>query len=143
MPASAIRKHLPNAHGNGPGRVLVLDDQAEVAAMLTEMVRLIGYEAQSECDPHRALERVEEGSFDLVLSDFRMPEMNGQEFYRAAVEARPHLAQRIVFLTGDLLCDETQAFLQDTGAASIAKPFKFSKVEQTIMDVLNPEAAAE
>jgi CheY-like chemotaxis protein len=72
-----------------------------------------------------------------------MPEMNGQEFYRAAVAVRPQLSQRIVFLTGDLLCNETRSFLEKTGAASIAKPFRLSSIEQTITDVLNADVITE
>jgi len=41
-----------------------------------------------------------------------MPKMNGQEFYRQAIQMKPELARRILFLTGDVVSEDTQAFLQ-------------------------------
>lgn len=117
-------------------KILILDDQAAVADMLSEMVKLIGHETTTENDPQKALRLVEDEAYDVILSDYRMPEMNGREFYSAAVAMRPELAQRIVFLTGDLHCEETRQFLTATGAQSISKPFHLSRVRETISDVL-------
>jgi len=133
-PAQSIAVDAPAGHLR---RVLILDDQQTIADLLTEMVRLIGYEAHAESDPRKALERVEEEEFDVIVSDYRMPEMNGQEFYRAAIALRPELAQRIIFLTGDLLNEETQQFLKSTGARYLTKPFQLAKIQQSINDVLH------
>lgn len=126
-----------------PRKVLVLDDQEAVADLLAEMVRILGHEATTEYSAEKALRRLEEGSIDLVLSDFRMPFMDGGEFYRAAIAMRPELANKIIFLTGDTFCDETQQFLQATGAPYISKPFRMDAVQQTIDEALNHEATSQ
>ena len=77
---------------------------------------------------------------DLILSDFRMPKMNGQEFYQQAIRKKPALARRIVFLTGDVVNEETQAFLQSTGNPHLAKPFQLAHVEQMVAEVLQQNA---
>jgi two-component system NtrC family sensor kinase len=134
---------MNNENATVPKRVLVLDDQEAVADLLTEMVRVIGHEPTTAYSAEKALRRLEEGGIDLVLSDFRMPHMDGEEFYRAAIAMRPELANKIVFLTGDTLCDETQRFLQATGAPYISKPFRMSSVQQTIDEALNHEATSQ
>ena len=48
-----------------------------------------------------ALERVRGARYDLIVSDIRMPDGDGEEFYRAAVAAQPALAGRFLFITGD------------------------------------------
>ena len=129
------------AHAEFAGcRALVLDDQEDVADLLSEMVRLIGCETATEYDPQIALRRIEEGSFDVILSDYCMPEMDGQEFYRAAIALRPELAPRIIFITGDSMNDETLRFLCTTGAPWLLKPFRLASVEEAIREALKSAA---
>ncbi len=108
--------------------------------MLSEMARLLGYAVTTVYEPKAALRMIEEGSFDVVLSDFRMPEMNGEEFFRAAVSLRPELARRIIFLSGDVMSEETQEFFLISGAPWIQKPFRMGQVQATIQKVLAAEA---
>lgn len=131
-----MKEALDQSRGRN-ARILILDDQDEIAQMLSAMVRLIGHEPTAESNPQRALELVESENYDVIISDYRMPEMNGQQFYEAAVLARPELAHRILLLTGDLLNDETQAFLRDTGAPYLPKPFHLAKVQKAITDILS------
>ena len=72
-----------------------------------------------------------------------MPKMNGQEFYQQAVQKKPELTRRIIFLTGDVVNEETQAFLQSTGNPHISKPFQLALVEQTVARVLQQNAVAQ
>ena len=117
-------------------RVLVLDDQREIADFLSQLVDLMGYEATAESNPRRALELIEEQEFDLVFTDFRMPEINGEQVYNAAVASRPELAKRIIFLSGDVSNDEMLGFVESVGAISLKKPFHFSNVQDAIAAVL-------
>lgn len=124
-------------------RILILDDQDTIAELLCEMIRLIGHEATSENDPQRALERLEEENFDIVLSDFRMPNMNGDEFYHAAIALKPELTDRIIFLTGDLTNEETASFLESAKVPYLRKPFHLDKIEAAITAALKKSNLAE
>jgi DNA-binding response OmpR family regulator len=58
-------------------RILIVDDEQEMCAMLTKFLRSSGYDCESTTDPGKALEILEVGGFDLVISDIRMPGMDG------------------------------------------------------------------
>jgi CheY-like chemotaxis protein len=112
--------------------ILVLDDDTAVASMLGEMLGMLGHSPTCCLDPAQALEILKRRSFDLILSDFHMPGMEGNEFYRRLQDARPDLAQRVVFLTGDVLNEDTQFFMRSTGNPQILKPFQFAKVREVV-----------
>lgn len=135
-PKAPAPQPVPNA------RILVLDDEASIAELLGEMLGLLGYRATVANSPVEALEVARTREFDLILSDFRMPGMNGQQFYEALVECKPEMAGRVVFLTGDVVNEETQGFLRSIGTPHLSKPFQLAAVEKTVEQVLEKAAAA-
>lgn len=125
----------PAAVGPTPGRVaevLVLDDEKAITEMVGEMLSLAGYKATACVSPHQALEILRQRSFSLILSDIRMPGMDGRQFYAEVRKLDPALANRIVFLTGDTVNEETREFLQRVGNPHLAKPFSLKVLKQTI-----------
>jgi CheY-like chemotaxis protein len=131
----------PAALPKPSARILVLDDEPAIAELLGEMLSLLGYSTTLRHCPADALELIAQNEFDLVVSDFRMPRMNGQEFYQQAIRRKPELARRVMFLTGDVVNEETQAFLQSTGNPHLSKPFQLARVEQMVAEVLQRNAA--
>src|SRR5688572_22478963 len=127
----------------GPSvRVLIVDDEACISDLLSEMLRLLGY-APTQCfSPLAALRLLNEGGFDVILSDFRMPQMNGDEFYHKAVGRRPELASRFVFLTGDAVNEDTQLFLKEHSRPHLSKPFELETVIEVITEVLSQQRRA-
>jgi CheY-like chemotaxis protein len=119
-----------------PAHILVLDDERDLTKILREMLSLRGYAATACHSAGEALELVARETFDLILSDYRMPMMNGKEFFQAALRLKPDLARRILFLTGDSLQEETQAFLRSTGTPYLAKPFHFATLEKVVANML-------
>jgi len=88
----------------------------------------------------QALELIKETDFDLILSDYRMPNINGEQFYREVLKMKPDLASRIIFLSGDVVNQETQAFLQSTGNPKLDKPFNLAAVREAIELALSERA---
>jgi PAS domain S-box-containing protein len=127
---------VSSARAAESARILILDDESSITELLGEMLRLLGYSAKLCNSPTRALELLDQEEFDVVLSDFRMPIMNGEQFYAAAIEKHPELARRIVFLTGDTVNDETQFFLKKTGNPHLGKPFQLVSVQQVVSEIL-------
>jgi CheY-like chemotaxis protein len=70
-----------------------------------------------------ALELLAAARFDAVVSDLRMPDMDGATFWSAVKARAPQLAPRMLFVTGDTLSLEAQAILAKTGCRSLDKPF--------------------
>jgi two-component system NtrC family sensor kinase len=117
-------------------RILVIDDEQVLAELLAELLAALGHEAVTCCSPLRALELVESREFDLILSDFRMPIMNGRELYERINQTHPDLARRMVFLTGDVVTPETRGFIESTGNAHLAKPFRLDGVAKVVSDTM-------
>ena len=79
--------------------ILCLDDEPNVVSALRRTLRRpLGELVTLECftDPHAALARIGEHSFDLVMSDFRMPAMDGVQFLRFVRELQPETVRMIV-----------------------------------------------
>jgi PAS domain S-box-containing protein len=72
-------------------RILVVDDDPGICATLKEILEASGCEVETAGDGREALERLDQGGLDLVLSDVVMPNMDGHELYLAVHERFPHL----------------------------------------------------
>lgn len=103
-------------------RVLVVDDDPDVAGTVVELLEMEGAEAESAASGREGLAHLAETSYDLVLSDLRMPGMDGAEFFRLASEKHPETARRFGFITGDGLNSSAAAFLKDVRMPVIEKP---------------------
>lgn len=84
------------------GRVLVLDDESAVCELLSERLSIEGYVCQACSSAKEALAVMEQESFDVVLSDIRMPGMSGMEFLASAHQRYPHSAYLMVTAEDDL-----------------------------------------
>jgi CheY-like chemotaxis protein len=117
-------------------RILILDDDTAVGELLGEMISMLGYRPTSCEDATVALSMIDRQPFDAIISDFRMPGLDGREFYRQLETRNPTLARRIIFLTGDPYADEIQTFLDATGNSCLAKPFRLSAIEELLTQAL-------
>ena len=82
-------------------RVLVVDDEADLAGVMHEMLESAGYEVSVAESGEVALELLAAACFDAVVSDLRMPDMDGAELWRRVCERHPALVGRLLFVTGD------------------------------------------
>ena len=137
---AADAKQPPAAHRALPpgSRVLVVDDEPDVAGVLVDLLRAEHEQAEAVSDGRAALEKIEQAAYDLILCDVRMPGLDGPELYRALRLLHPELLPRFVFLTGDTLNPESREFVEQTGAPCIGKPFDFDEVYRVIGRALSP-----
>jgi PAS domain S-box-containing protein len=117
-------------------KILVVDDEKAIVEMLGEMLGLLGYTPSLCHSASEGLRRIGETKFDLVLSDLRMPEIDGPQFYRRAVEIDARLARRFIFLTGDTVNEDTKSFLRTSGQPFLAKPFRLASIEEVTRQIL-------
>jgi two-component system NtrC family sensor kinase len=113
-------------------RVLVVDDEEPVGMLLARLLRDLGHEPTVVTSGVEALARLSRESFDLVLSDIKMPGMSGFELHQALRQREPELAARLIFVTGDTLSAATQARIAQTGNPYIAKPFQIERLEALV-----------
>ncbi len=104
-------------------RILVVEDDARVAALLAEVLAADGHAVDTATDGLQALERLEAQAYDVLVTDVGMPRLDGPGLVRELARRRPELARRIVFVTGGVRAPETRRFLEAAGAPCLAKPF--------------------
>jgi two-component system chemotaxis family response regulator WspR len=90
-----------------PARILMVDDSAVVRALVSGCLRSAGYEVEEASNGAIALRALEAGSFDLVITDLKMPEMGGLAML--AQIRRRDLGPEVIILTGSLAQDINSA----------------------------------
>jgi CheY-like chemotaxis protein len=113
-------------------RILVVDDERMVAQALS-LVLSREFAVTTTTQPAQALEWIVSGeSFDVILCDVMMPEMNGVEL-RARIDATdPDQAARIVFVTGGVLLPHVRALLESVPNAWIEKPIDIDGLRELV-----------
>jgi DNA-binding response OmpR family regulator len=117
--------------------ILIVDDEPEIIACLTRLFRSVGLEVSAASDAKAALELAQLFRFDLVLTDVRLPYMNGLEFVRRL--KRFH-AGPIILLTG-LLDSETKSLaIKANVFSAVEKPFDSRELLNLIKCAILKEA---
>ena len=116
-PAAGDPEPLPEAPPPEPTRPAVSERDAE-------MLEPDGHAIDIAENGAEALERLAGQPFDLIISDLRMPELDGPGLYRELAARHPDMLARIFFVTGDTLGSGVRDFLEETGAPVVEKPFE-------------------
>lgn len=115
---------------------LIIDDDPNILDVLYIYLLREGCEVVKALTVETALNLIEGQEFDFVICDIRMPGMGGIEFFRIIEEKKPSLKKRIIFSTGDILGDNTKAFLKMVTNPRVGKPFNFDELKEVIKSVL-------
>lgn len=106
------------------GRILIVDDEVELTNMLQETLAEQGYETVGFTSARAALREFRERDFDLLLTDLRMPDMDGIDMLKSALDVDPQVVA--VLMTGQATV-ETAVNAMKAGAFDyILKPFELS-----------------
>jgi two-component system NtrC family sensor kinase len=126
---------LPPASVSGR-RVLVVDDEVSIRLLLHDILRLDEHSVALASSGAEAADLVEREHFDIIITDMKMPGMDGAAFYRQVRQRDPAQARRIIFITGDTVSPDTRAFLQRVSNPVLSKPFKIGPLRDAIEAVL-------
>jgi CheY-like chemotaxis protein len=122
---------------DGTKKILVVDDTESVSELMREMLRTFGYDAEICETVDAALAAFAPGKFDLVITDYLMPKMNGVDLARALKQQSP--VQRILLITGSTFPMTESATRQLPVEATLQKPFSVDEFRQAIVDVLTAQ----
>lgn len=122
-PTVALPEALPEPEASLQTRVLVVDDEPELADVMRELLEGAGYEVATAESGAVALELLATARFDAIISDLRMPDMDGAALWREVSARHPSLAHSMLFVTGDTLSPDARVFLRDARCAALDKPF--------------------
>jgi PAS domain S-box-containing protein len=104
-------------------RLLVVDDEPGIVELLRRLLEEAGYEVAAADSGALALALLDSARFDAVVSDLRMPDMDGAALWQALRRRHPALAGRLLFVTGDTLSATARRILDATGCPHLNKPF--------------------
>ena len=117
----------------GTHPILVIEDEPSVMSYIRLALERHGFQVTPTETGAEALELLKAGHFHGIISDMRTPGAVDGAGVHAWVEAnRPELANRMVFITGDTVNEETAATLTRTGVPFIEKPFRISQLLEVI-----------
>jgi len=122
-------------------RILVVDDDKELADGLVESLSNLGYLAAAAYGGREALTRFEQGAFQLVITDLKMPDMDGMELLEA-VKARDKQAVVIV-ITGYGTIESAVKAIRNGAYDFITKPIKMEELEVIIDRALERHAMSK
>jgi PAS domain S-box-containing protein len=117
-------------------RALVVDDEPDIAELIAEMLTRDGFAVGVATSCEEAMAELRRRSYDLVLSDVRMPELDGPAFLRRLQNDWPALAERLIFVTGDTLGLGPGTALDKLGRPVIEKPISPEEMRRVIRATL-------
>jgi len=137
-----IPPNVPEGHAGRDHTILVVDDEPSLASGLARLLQRDGYIVDKVANGRLALAALETRTYDLILCDVRMPELDGPSLYWFLERQHPYLCPRLVFLTGDTLEPATRDFLEASGAPCLMKPFTIAEARRVIQRVLSTQSPA-
>jgi DNA-binding NtrC family response regulator len=109
------------------GKVLIVDDDIDVVNAMREYLTACGYMAIGCTSGKDAIQELRSHEFDLMLTDLMMPEMNGIEVLKSALEIDPHLMG--IILTGKGTLETATEMMKEGAFLCSLKPFNFRMMQ--------------
>ena len=117
--------------------ILIVDDYPEVADSIHELLKVAGYRVQKCSSPIQALEEFEPGKYDLVITDYSMPRMNGVTLAREMKQRAPNqLIMLISAFVFSLAAREEQPIPADF---ILQKPFTAQELTKALECLFQPQ----
>lgn len=120
--------------------VLVIDDEVWILELSKELLASEGYEVEAVGSGEEGISRIAQRRFDVILSDWKMPGLNGMHLYEQLLATDPVSAGRMVFMTGDVMNDTFQDFLKRNARTYLAKPFAIGDLRAVVASAITPKA---
>jgi len=118
-------------------RVLAVDDEEIMGYLIQRVVKSWGFKVDWVTNCETALKKIDEIQYDVILSDFKMPQMSGEKFYHEIAKKKQGLINRLVFITGDTVNTKTIKFFKSINVPYLTKPFEIQKLKETISKIVS------
>ena len=122
---------------DGPAEILIVDDESTIRELLTRTLRKAGYNTHAAADGEIALEYFQAHPFDLIITDLKMPRMDGEQLIERVKALAPHIP--VLVLTGHGSVEAEQR-LRALGVSNVLyKPLKsLAELVSLVKLLLNP-----
>lgn len=115
-------------------RILLVDDEDAYRTSVATFMRMEKHEVVEARNGREAIELLEHESFDVILSDLRMPELGGDRLLARLKEMEGNLERRLIFFTGDTASSGATRLLSDADVPVVFKPFDLVEVETRVRE---------
>lgn len=121
--------------------ILVIEDEPSVLSFVKAALERAGYAVAPAATGAEALTMLENDAYIGVVSDMRTPGgVDGADVHAWISEHKPELSTKVIFITGDIVNEETAATLRRTGAPCVEKPFRVQQLIDIVKKVFgNPQ----
>lgn len=134
-PANEQPKAIDRDIPCGGRRILVVDDEIGVTDLLQDLLEDAGYDVEVCNDAQTALDRLKDETFDAIVSDIKMPGIDGREFLERLGRQNPEQAACVAFVTGDSMSPAVVEFLNMAGRPYLEKPIVVTELIAIIEDM--------
>ncbi len=121
MPGRFGRADLEELRG---GHILLIDDDENILKVLGKVLGAEKFELDVASSGREAILKLGREDYDLILSDIRMPDLDGKELFAFIDQNMPEYRSKVIFLTGDTGNADTMKFLEGTGCPYLTKPIE-------------------
>ncbi|HME93551.1 MAG TPA: response regulator [Methylomirabilota bacterium] len=116
--------------------ILVVEDEASLREMIANILLLDDHDVDTARDGVEALYRIEQRTYDLIISDLQMPNLDGRGLHDALRARYGQALPRVIFVTGHAEADEYVPFLAESGDPVLTKPFSVDDLRTLVQWVL-------
>lgn len=116
-------------------KILVVDDEQSIREFVYRVLTAEGNQVEAVASGTEALNRLKNDPFGLILLDIKLPGMSGIEVYKHIEELDPILAEKVVFITGDIMAPDTIEFLNHKKTPCVTKPFDVQQLKMIVNGV--------
>ncbi len=117
-----------------PAKILVVDDEEIVVKFACDALRSDGHQTVGVLSATEALKKIKEEKYDFILTDIKMPEMDGVELIKAVHEINPAIGA--LFMTGYASLDTAKEAIQEGAYDYILKPFDLHEIRSAVADAI-------
>ena len=132
---------MTDAHRLSAPRILVVADDDHVRGLLAAVLRAEGHVVDAASDRATAVAFVERHAYGVVLSDLRMPRLDGPDLVRALEEQRRDAMPALIFLVRPAFAPDLARFLMDSGAQVLGWPVRPAEISRVVARALTPAPA--
>jgi signal transduction histidine kinase/ActR/RegA family two-component response regulator len=128
-------------------RMLIVDDESAIQLGLGRLFALRGWRVDGASSGAEALTHIKQRTgngtpYAVVLCDLRMPVMSGVELHDLLVREHPEVIERMVFLSGDLISEDMQSFVDRTTCRVLCKPVDIKELDTVVAAMARAAGAA-
>jgi PAS domain S-box-containing protein len=117
-------------------RALVIEDEPALGDAVAAALADEGFRPDRASDGEEAMVRLRERHYDVIICDLKMPKVDGMAFFREISAKMPHVARRLIFVTGDVAGTDAERFLEESGCRWVPKPFRLRDLVRVAREAL-------